>query len=131
LIEKAIVELLTLADTLAGNRIAPLALDRDPGLPFVTYQRISTPRELSHDGDQHYAEARVQINAWATRTDTASGYLQAKQLADEVRQTLHGFKGTAGGVTVGMILITNDRDDRDPQRSLERVMLDAVGNYQE
>lgn len=125
------MELLTLADTLAGNRVAPLVLDRAPDMPFITYQRISTPRELSHDGDQHYAEFRVQVNCWATRTDTASGYLQVKQLAEETRAALHGFKGTAGGVTVGMMLVTNDRDDRDPQRTLERVSVDCVGNYQE
>jgi hypothetical protein len=131
-IELAIVSLLLAADTSAGNRIGPIILDRDPNLPAVTYQRISTPRPLQHDGDQHYADFRLQLNCWAKRIDGSSaGYIQAKQLGGEVRAALHGYRGTAGGVTVGLIQITNDRDDRDPQREYERVSLDAVGNYQE
>lgn len=131
MIERAIVALLVMADTIAGNRIAPVMLDRDPGLPMVTYQRISTPRELAHNGDQGYADFRVQLNCWAARTPTASGYLAAKQLADEVRQALHGYRGVAGGVQVGLIQITNDRDDRNPERTYEVVRLDATGNYRE
>ena len=130
--EQAIVALLVAAGTSAADRIDPLSLPRDPQFPAITYQRISTPRDLAHNGDQGFAGFRVQINCWAKRVEgSVAGYFQAKQLAGEVRQALHGFRGTAAGIDIGVIQISGDRDETDPQRTLERVMVDASGNYQE
>lgn len=130
MIEKALVSRLVGA-TSAGDRITPLSLERTPVLPALTYQRVSTPRDVSHDGAQGYAGYRVQIVCYAKRTNDGAGYRLAKQLADEVRLALDGWRGTAAGVTVGMCQIANDRDEQDPERSFEAVRLDAVGNYME
>lgn len=130
--EQAIVALLIAAATSAGDRIEPLQLPRDPALPAISYQRISTPRRIAHNGDQGYADFRTQINCWAKRTEgSTAGYSQAKQLADEVRVALNGYRGTAAGVVVGLMRVSGDRDETDPQRTLERVMVDVTGNYQE
>ena len=132
MVERAIVALLTAAATTAADRIDPLQLPRDPTLPAITYQRISTPRPLQHDGDQGYASFRTQINCWANRIEgSTDGYKQVKALADEVRQALNGFRGSAGGVTVGMMQISGDRDEWDPQREFERIIVEASGSYRE
>lgn len=132
MVEQAIVALLVAAGTLAGDRIDPLSLPRDPVLPAISYQRISTPRQLAHNGDQGYAGFRVQVNCWAKRIEGSDGgYFQAKQLADEVRVALNGFRGIAAGIDVGLMQVSNDHDESDPQRSFERVMVDVSGNYQE
>lgn len=131
MVEQGIVALLAAANTLAGDRIRPLQLDRDPVLPAITYQRISTPREVEHDGDQGYADFRVQLNCWAQRTTNDAGYGQARQLANEVRAALHGYRGTAAGVVIGLIEVSGDRDETDPERHFERVLLEAHGNYLE
>lgn len=131
MVERAIVALLEAADTLAGDRIWPLHLDRDPSLPAITYQRISTPRPIAHDGDQGYADFRTQLNCWASRADGAGGFAQARQLADQVRRTLNGWRGVVAGVEVGMLRVSGDRDERDPERVMERIILEVSGNYRE
>lgn len=131
MIEKALYALLVAADTDAGTRVYPLSLPQNPTLPALTYQRVSTPRDLSHDGDQGYADARVQINCWAHRSPSNLGYDQAKTLADQVRVALNGQFGTFGGVDVGRIQITGDRDEWDPERSFDRVAVDALCAFQE
>ena len=130
-IEQALVALVVAANTVADDRMRPLELLREPPMPAITYQRISTPRPLAHNGDQGYAMFRVQINCWAERTVTGSGYAQVKQLAEEVRLALNGFSGTVAGVVVGLIQIDGERDETDPERNFERVLLEASGNYRE
>jgi hypothetical protein len=124
-IEVALAALLDAADTSAADRIKPLTLPRDPTLPACTYQLISNPRELSHDGDQGYATFRVQLNCWGKT------YKQAKQLAGEARLALNGQRGNFGGVEVGRIQVSSGRDDWDQERELARVILDCTGEYQE
>lgn len=131
MVERALYRILVDAETSAGERITPLQLDRQATFPSITYQRISTPRDIAHDGDQGFAEFRTQMNCWAQRTESASGYAQARQLADEVRLALNGFRGTVEGIVIGYVQVLGDRDDVDPERTLERVVVDVVGNYQE
>lgn len=131
MIEKALVARLVAAATSADDRILPLALERHPTLPAITYQRISTPRDLAHNGSQGYADYRVQMTCWAHRTPDMSGYRLAKDLAEEVRVALDGWRGTEAGVTVGLAQVSGDRDEQDTERSFEAVRLDITGNFQE
>lgn len=126
MIEHAIYSLLTAAaGTIAAERVYPTLLPQGGAFPAVTQQRISTPREVSHSGPHGYTDFRQQINCWARGLD------EAWTLAYQVRFLLDGYHGVAGGVTVGLIQITNDRGDYDTERTLDRASLDAVGNYRE
>ena len=132
MIHKAIVALLRDhpgVSAMVGDRIAPARLDRDPVLPMITYQQISTPRDVDHGGDQQYADFRVQVNCWADAE--SDGYDAVKDLAGEVRMALHGFRGTAAGVEVGLMAVSGDRDGDIPERSMDRVTVDVSGNYRE
>lgn len=125
--EQGIVALLAAASTLAGPRIRPQRLDRDPVLPQIVYRRVSTPRRVEHDGDQGYADFRTQLDCWIEE----GRYDDLVTLASQIRAALHGYRGTAGGVEFGLIAVSGDRDGTNPDRHLLRMTLDAHGNYRE
>ena len=84
---------------LVGTRIYYGPIPQGETLPCVTYQRVSTPRILTHQssgatGD--LAHPRFQFNSWATTA------LSAKAIIDQVRAGLHGQTGVigAGAITV-------------------------------
>jgi hypothetical protein len=85
-------------ETSAGARIYPVILPQSPTLPALTYQRVSEPRQLTHDGVTALVESRYQVTAWAPTYDAAAA------LAAAVGDGLHGFTGTmgAGGVFDGV-----------------------------
>lgn len=122
-IEAAPVALLTAdtaIDALIDGRIHPSKLVQSEPFPAITYLRVSTPRIRSHSGPSGLAHARVQINCWA---ETWTG---ARDLADLVRMRLDGWKGVAGGVRIGGIQLDSERDDFDPDRSVQRVIHDYI-----
>lgn len=101
-------------------RLYPLVLPQQGELlfPALTYQRISAPRDSTHDGPEGLVRARVQIDAWA-RT-----FAEAKRLADAVRLALDGFKGHAGDVVVDRMYLDGDRDFFEGDAQLYRVTQD-------
>jgi Protein of unknown function (DUF3168) len=132
MIENAIVALLIAADTVAADRIYPMTLpDNDPQLPAIVHQRVSGTRELDHSGDQGYAEARVQLSCYAQTTTGVHGFDQARDLAEQVRLALNGFRGAVAGVDVGRIQVTGDRANWDPERTFDRWTVDALCAFQE
>jgi len=89
---------------LVGTRIYPLVVPQDVALPAIAYQRISGPRDHAHDGPSGLGRARMQF------TFVGTSYSQAKSVAEAVRASLDGFKGTMGTVTVGAVLLDNEHD---------------------
>lgn len=90
---------------LVGTRIYPLLVPQDADLPAIAYQRISGPRDHTHDGSSGLAFARMQL------TFVASSYDDAKSLGEAVRAAIDGHKGSMGDVTVGACLLDQERDD--------------------
>lgn len=90
---------------LAERRVYPAVIPQDAPYPAVAYQRISTVRDLAHDGPAGMALARFQV------TCVAETYAQARALANAVRETLDGFRGEMSGTTVHECAIENDVDD--------------------
>lgn len=76
--------------TLIGTRTYLERIPQGATLPCLTYQRISTPRLLTHDtsGGAGTAHPRFQFDAWAAT------YSSAKAITDALRAALNGFKGT-------------------------------------
>ena len=134
MIELALVKFL-LADpivsNLSGGRVFPMRAyqARDVGMntfPRLTFQRTSTSRVGTTDGRTYLARATIQLDAWG---QGATGYQDAKSLADAVRLArggdqgksngvgyaqLDGFAGKMAGVTVQAAWLDNDADSYEP-----------------
>jgi len=89
---------------LISTRLYPMVVPQDAELPAAAYQRISGPREHSHDGATGLARARMQF------TVLGSTYENGKDIAEALRGSMDGFSGTMGTVTVDAVLLENDVD---------------------
>lgn len=93
---------------LVSNRIyfeiVPQPDSGDEVYPAVTYQIISFPRVVSHQGASGLAYPRVQIGCWA-RTKIA-----VLPVRNAVIDALDGFTGLFGTVQVGACLKMDERD---------------------
>lgn len=79
---------------LVGTRIYPAPLPEGAALPALTYQVISSPRNVMFGGDDGWRDPRVQITAWAS---TQKG---AEALAVAVEGAIVGWSGTSGSLTI-------------------------------
>ena len=129
-IEEAVNALLLATSTvtaLVGSgsaaRIFPLVIPQDAARPAIAYQKISSPKTMSHSGSSHLARSRFQF------TVQAATYTSAKALAAAVRDGLIGYRGTVSGVRIDGILFEDDNDgDIEIQSNevLPYVRLDAA-----
>jgi len=108
---------------LVGDRIYPLFIPQGATLPCITYQRISTPRIVTHDSSGATGDLthpRFQFDAWATTQK------EAKQIADGLRTVLHGKRGAMGGVTIRSALAENEAPEFDQESELYRSRSDYI-----
>jgi len=121
-IKQALYEYLTADATVSGlvsTRIYPIGdVPQDAARPYVTYQRISEPREYHQGGEANLRGARFQLNCWA---DTPDG---AETLGTAVADALSAYAGTMGAnaqVTVRGAFIDAVSDDiAAPQDATQR-----------
>ncbi len=109
MIESSLVTVL-LADTsvtdLVDDRITPVAVRLEAGLPAVTFARQSGSREWSFDGAAAAAATvYVLLTAWATE------WPAARTLAEAMRAALDGYSG--GDIVVASVTDGADTYDRD------------------
>lgn len=112
-----------------STRIYPLVLPVSVTLPAITYQRIDTPREITHDqAAGGLAMPRFQFTAWGT-------FAEAKAIVKALRTALNGFRGTFGAsantVRVYGVLADNERDDYDPDSGLYWTTADYFLHHEE
>jgi len=110
---------------LISTRVYPGFISQTSTLPCLTYQRISTPRIITHDtsGASGTAHPRFQFDAWA-ETNTS-----AKAIIDAVRAALNGYKGTMGTVnlvTVQASLTDDERYEYSPEVKIHRYSADYI-----
>lgn len=106
-----------------ADRIYPMMIPQGATIPCLTYQRISTPRIVTHDsagatGD--LTNPRFQFDAWATTQK------DAKAISDVLRANLHGKKGATGGVTIRAALADAEEPEYDPDSELYRSRSDYI-----
>ena len=107
---------------LISTRVYPLIIPQGATLPCVTYQRIDTPRTLTH-GDSGatgtLARPRIQFSSWAATLS------EAMAIAYQLRAALNGKTGSMGtapyNITVRAILVDNEMQDYEPETQLWRV----------
>ena len=79
--------------SLISNRVYAFQMPQGVTLPCVTFQRISTPRDLTHDSSgigNELAHPRFQFDAWAET------YSSAKAITEQIRAALNGKTGKIG-----------------------------------
>lgn len=85
---------------LVSARIYPRKLPQNPTLPALTYFRVSTLSEFSHDGPALEGPL-FQVSVWSKSAE------QAQQLALAVKRAANGFRGFVGGVEIGGTFLRN------------------------
>lgn len=91
-------------DEASNLQTFPLFAPDGATFPYVIYQRLSTtrPKTLAGDDSGPIATFGVQI--------FAESYSDAKDVADVVRLAVDNFNGSAGGLTITSVGITDERD---------------------
>lgn len=105
----------------ADMRLYPIGgVPDDSDTPYLTYRKISGPRDDTHDSGTDLAHPRFQISAWDPT------YLKAKQLALAVVKSLRSFRGTLGGVPRVATNVDNEVDLFHPDERIKQVAVDVV-----
>lgn len=111
---------------LIGTRLYPVQFPQGVTLPAMTYQQVSSPEVYSHDGYSGLRSPRFQF------TCRGSTYLEAKQVAAQLKAALRGYAGLmAGSVNVRGARIENEIDQIEPELGIYDVIVDAVIPVQE
>lgn len=110
---------------LISTRVYHMRIPQGATLPCLTYQRVSTPREITHDisgSSGALAHPRFQFDAWAAT------YASAKAITDQVRAALHGKKGSIGtapnSITIRAALVQDERPSYEADVDLYRSQSD-------
>ena len=107
-----------------ANRIYPLMIPQGATLPCLTYQRISTPRIVTHQSSGATGDLtspRFQFDAWGVTQK------EVKAISDALRAVLHGKRGVlAGGVTIRAAIAENEEPEFDPDSELYRSRSDYI-----
>ncbi len=88
--------------------IFPLRMPDRHVKPAIVYRRISSPREVTSDGQTPVVPARMQLDYYGPDFD------QLRTLADAVRESMIGFIGWMGdsdGANVQGCFLDNEADD--------------------
>ena len=105
-----------------GNRLYPLAIPQGGEVPAIVYQRVSSPRTLTLDGDS-VNSPRIQFSCYAET------FGQAKQLAMRLYESLDCFSGVLGNKTKAAALMADNRDDYEPETGRYRCGVDFFVLY--
>lgn len=93
---------------------------RGDRLPAVVYTLISDPVTTSLPNVDQIRASRYQIDCYSRK------YLQVKQLAKDVTDALHHYKGLLGDYPVQGIFLENRVDGFEPQANFHRQILTFV-----
>lgn len=110
---------------LISDRVYPLRIPQNAVMPCLTYQRISTPRILTHQtsgatGD--LAHPRFQFDAWGATLAAV------KAITDVLRAALNGKTGSIGtapnAFTIQAALVEDESPEYNPETKLYRCRSD-------
>lgn len=131
------LQALLLADpTIAAavaDRISAAPAPQNQTYPFITWQRISTPRVSSLGGPSHLASPTFQVDVYSDSREQrqgGSGFIEARAIATAVRQALDGYDGLVGSQR-GNIALQDERDSVEDEPRIVRVSMDFKIWHQE
>lgn len=93
---------------LVGDRIYIGYAEQDAALPFVVAHQIDGVHEHHMAAATGFVQGRFQFNCHAQTT------VSAENVAEQLRQSLDGFRGTMGSVFVSTCHMDAERDDTAP-----------------
>lgn len=92
--------------TAIANRFYPLVIPEGSAFPCATYQRITTRRYPTFDGEANLKTPKIQIDVYARNYD------KAKEVSESIVDTIGSAQGTIGDdkdyVTGASVLTTNE-----------------------
>jgi hypothetical protein len=115
----------TVSGMVGGARIYHVRLDQDVVEPSVVFVKVSETGDYHLAGDSGLGLLRMQIDAWAQKSD------QATELANAVYDRLTGARtrvelGGADYVDLRGVFLANGRDDYDDVVQLFRTSRDFI-----
>ena len=131
MIEKAFASLLRNVANVAAAQIHLGIAPADASYPFASFQVVSEGNRFpTLDGPSGLGHPRVQVDCWGKT------FREAKELSEQIRVAIDGYRGTQAGVAIGSCLKDGDRYLPEPDRSntdtlLHRVSVDYSIIYRE
>lgn len=107
---------------LIGARCYPLRLPQNPTLPAVTYQRISSVHNPTHDGDTGLRTVRWQVSCWATT------YKAAEAVVAQVVDACNGWADARPGEAA---FIENQLDFYLPEVDMYHTPVDVIVQHRD
>ncbi|MBL4702090.1 MAG: DUF3168 domain-containing protein [Phycisphaeraceae bacterium] len=103
---------------LVASRIHPVTLPQSVTFPALSYRRISGQRVNHLAGSSGLQHPRIQMSAWSKT------YSQAKNITENVRLSLEGFRGTMGTIQVDGVVFLGDHDLYEDETELYHIASD-------
>jgi hypothetical protein len=130
MIEKAFASLLRNVASVAADRVHLGTAPNGAQMPFASFQVVSEGDRFAHMTGGGMGHPRVQVDCYA-RT-----FREAKELSEQIRAAIDGYRGTQANVAIGSCLKVGEQYLPEPDRSntdtlLHRVSTDYSIIYEE
>jgi len=93
---------------LVATRVYPSIAPSSAAFPYVTVQRLAVASLYHMGGASATFDTLVQVDCWSLSA------IEAQQVAQVIRQSLDGFRGTWDGLEVDGVFVENELDDAEP-----------------
>lgn len=110
IVEDALYAILTANSDVSGLvslRVYPLQSPQLPVYPLIIYRRIGGNHGQHMTGGTGLGSARLEVASWGKKHSLAWA------LAENVRDALQGFTGSAGSVDVSAVILDGDSADSE------------------
>lgn len=104
-----------------GKRLYPGWIPENAAMPSVAYLCVSGVRHFDID----VAYPRYQFSVFSSR------YLEAKEIAAEIRNILQRFKGKMGNTTIIQVIFQNEYENYEKDTKLYHIAIDFKFIYRE
>jgi hypothetical protein len=112
--EKALYSILTNDSDVAAHvstRVYPNVAPQSASYPYIVYERVSTEPLNAIPGSLNESRTTFQLSI------ESDSYSECKDVADDVRDALDGYSGTAATVVVHRIYLDGESDVYDEPES--------------
>lgn len=99
-----------------NTKFYPLAAPQTAALPYIIFGEMGEEGSPSHDGGSSgLCRTTFRLSVWA------ENYIEARTIAEDIRDLMDGYKGPAGSGTITSCLKTDARDRYAPPQSGEDI----------
>ena len=91
-----------------ANRLTPVVLRQETGLPALVYRRLDSTPEYTLAGRAGWRTVLLQVACWS------ASYDQARGLAERVRVVLDSYQETTAQGSIRWVSVSDGADDYAP-----------------